>query len=362
MAAMAAVGFTSCDDDDDNVIVINDDPVLDIVASTGNKFDGEGGTLQILVNSNLDYDVVIDADWIVRQVARSAAVNDVETFQVMPYPIAKDMTPRTATVTITSPDAEPLVYTVEQTPQDIYRFEVTGVSASYISSSGGTLTVSISSTVDYTYDVSDASWISEAEGSNSDTRVFTIAANDTESNRTGYITFHPTDLPDESVEFAQNSMSNAGNEIVVTFAGYVYTGDIENVVEYKDGSTSTSVNDQIFDVGNACSFVFTKNDPSAAITYINPAGSKPHLQWGKNSTLAFIPKDGVTLTKIVFHCTTGNYVGIMSVSEGECVRDSKAMTATWTGNASLDDVYFGYESSSGTYSMRIMYMEITYDM
>ena len=55
MAAMSAGGFTSCDDDDDNVIVINDDPVLDIVASTGNKFDGEGGTLQILVNSNLDY-------------------------------------------------------------------------------------------------------------------------------------------------------------------------------------------------------------------------------------------------------------------------------------------------------------------
>lgn len=144
-AAIAGAGFSACSDDDGPVSA----DTATIIASSGNDFSGKGGILEILVNSNVAYSVNVDVDWISRIVPRSAPVNGVERFTVMPYPVAADMTPRTATVTITYPGIETQRFEVRQTPAEIFRFKISA-GVTRIQSKGGELVIQVDANIDYT--------------------------------------------------------------------------------------------------------------------------------------------------------------------------------------------------------------------
>ncbi len=198
LSVMAGLLGTSCSDNiDDNTLPAT----MEAIASGGNRFTGEGGTLEILIYSDVEYDVKCDADWISRIISRSTPVNNLERFDIRPYPIAADMTPRTADITISYPGTEQIVYTIEQTPIDIFRFNIENVSATYIPSAGGTLTITINTNLDYSVNTSDQSWISLMPNGPYHMPAFTIAE-DTEA-RSGKIIFSTAELGETTVEFTQ---------------------------------------------------------------------------------------------------------------------------------------------------------------
>lgn len=191
---------TSCSDNiDDNTLPAT----MEAIASGGNRFTGEGGTLEILIYSDVEYDVKCDADWISRIISRSTPVNNLERFDIRPYPIAADMTPRTADITISYPGTEQIVYTIEQTPIDIFRFNIENVSATYIPSAGGTLTITINTNLDYSVNTSDQSWISLMPNGPYHMPAFTIAENKDTEARSGKIIFSTAELGETTVEFTQ---------------------------------------------------------------------------------------------------------------------------------------------------------------
>lgn len=97
LSVMAGLLGTSCSDNiDDNTLPAT----MEAIASGGNRFTGEGGTLEILIYSDVEYDVKCDADWISRIISRSTPVNNLERFDIRPYPIAADMTPRLSLIHI----------------------------------------------------------------------------------------------------------------------------------------------------------------------------------------------------------------------------------------------------------------------
>lgn len=196
--AVAATGLPACSDDDEPVSA----ETVSIIASSGNDFTGKGGTLEILVNSNVEYAVNVDADWISRIISRSAPVNGVERFSVAPYPVAADMTPRTATISITYPGIETQTFEVRQTPAETFRFEISA-ETTRIPSKGGELVITVDSNVEYTAEVSDPSWITTADNA-AGAAVFIIAENTVAEPRQGKITFHAEELGDTCVEFTQD--------------------------------------------------------------------------------------------------------------------------------------------------------------
>ncbi|WP_295729383.1 BACON domain-containing carbohydrate-binding protein [uncultured Muribaculum sp.] len=229
LAAITAVclstAFTACSDEND---APNQADTLQMVSSSGNRFTGDGGTLEILVNSNVDYKVETDADWIVRMAARSVPVNGVERFLISPYPVAADMSPRTATVSISYPGTETITYAVEQTPQETFRFKVTDVSASRISSKGGEITITLDTNVDYTTTVSDPAWITVLPDTPKETVTLSIAENTLPEARQGRITFHNAESGDATVEFTQDAFVKEKGistaEQLIEFAAAVNSG------------------------------------------------------------------------------------------------------------------------------------------
>lgn len=229
ITAIAAVclspAFISCSDENDDAASAS---VMRMVTASGSRFTGEGGTLEILVNSNVDYAVETDADWIERLTSRSTPVNGVERFAIRPYPVAADMTPRSGTVSISCPGTETITYTVEQTPQETFRFDIASVSASRISSKGGEITILLDTNIGYTTAISDPSWITLKPDTPEGTVILSIAENTVEETRQGKVTFHTEELGDKSIEFSQDAFVIAKGistaEQLIEFASAVNSG------------------------------------------------------------------------------------------------------------------------------------------
>ena len=224
-AICLSVATVSCSDDNDDTTAPE---VLKLVSSTGNRFTGEGGTLEILINSNVDYTVATDADWITRVVSRSAPINGTELFRISPYPTANDMTPRSGSITISYSDTDPIVYTVEQTPAETFRFKIAGISADHIPSEGGELTVTLDTNLEYTVSVSDPSWITFDTNSTRDLAKFLIAENTGTEERAGEIKFTTAELGETSIGFIQRpfgeSKGISSASQLIEFATAVNTG------------------------------------------------------------------------------------------------------------------------------------------
>ena len=197
----------SCSDDDD---AVDESPALSLIASTGKSFSGAGGTLEILVRSNVDYEVEIDADWVTRVVSRAVPTLGTETFRIAPYPLAADKTPRKATIKITAPGMEDQCHTVEQVPADLYRFEILTVDGTTVPAEGGDISVTIDTNTDYTVEVSDPSWITDVSNGAAGNARFSIAQNTVTEARSGKITFKPTGMDAKTIEFTQEGVRVKG--------------------------------------------------------------------------------------------------------------------------------------------------------
>ncbi|WP_295729377.1 BACON domain-containing carbohydrate-binding protein [uncultured Muribaculum sp.] len=224
-AAMLSAGFlTSCSDDDETP---DETPALSLIASTGNNFSGSGGTLEILVRSNVDYDVEIDADWITRVVSRAVPTLGSETFIIAPYPLAADKTPRKATIKITATGMEDQCHTVEQVPAELFRFDILTIDGTPVPAEGGEVTVNIDTNTDYTVEVSDNAWISTAPATDHGIARFSIAGNTAVEARTGKITFKPVGMDATTVEFTQEGARAKGisdADDFIAFASAVNSG------------------------------------------------------------------------------------------------------------------------------------------
>ncbi len=152
------------------------------------------------------------------------------------------------------------------------------------------------------------------------------------------------------------------DNIVLIFAGNTtYAGDVTNKLEFKDGNRDTEIDGKVFEIPGIGSFVLDK-DPSAsgntAKSWIDPEGSKPHMQWGKKNTMTFTINQGVTITEIKMYCTTKRYTpDAVTCSTGSIAYDTSAFTVTWTGSATS---ILTLDSANGSDAGRVMYMEITY--
>lgn len=152
------------------------------------------------------------------------------------------------------------------------------------------------------------------------------------------------------------------DQVAVIFAGSkFYEGNLTKI-EFPEGNRDTDIDGKTFTLNGIGSFVIDRS-AGKTLSWIDPAGAKPHLQWAKTSTLTFTLNQGITLTKIEMFCTTKNYTpNGMTCSSGSFAYDDKTYTATWTGAATsiltLDNTPHVKDGKS--YDVRIMYMILTY--
>lgn len=227
LAAFATLILAAGCQSTDEAKLLEDPDTVTVIASSGNKFDGRGGNLDILLKSNVNYQVKTDVDWITRNVSRSAAVNGVESFTVAPYPLALDRTPRKGTVTVSYTGLETITYTVEQTPGDVYRFLVKTMTTKDVAAKGGDITFTLDTNIDYTAELSASDWITVTKKEPSSLTI-TIAENTDAEPRTGSVTFKTDVFEPKVVEFNQNGKSaDAGigtADQLIAFAQAVNSG------------------------------------------------------------------------------------------------------------------------------------------
>lgn len=202
LLALSATIPTACSDDDNE---LSYPAKLEVVTTSGTAFDGRGGKLQLLVNTNMDYEVSTDVDWIAQEDASRSArpLNDRVTFTVAPYEKATNQEPRTGSITFTADGVDPVTVTVEQVAGELYRFRIAKVSTNDVPAKGGEIEITVESNIEYTVSTSDDSWISQTQAKDNK-HVFTIAENTATSPREGTITFVTAGLGDFKVEFQQD--------------------------------------------------------------------------------------------------------------------------------------------------------------
>lgn len=148
-----------------------------------------------------------------------------------------------------------------------------------------------------------------------------------------------SELPKEDV--------SDGNKVAVLFADMPMSDTdftATDIVKFPDGSKTTSINGNIFNVSVAkdeettkvCSFMFMGEDTGQSVfSFIwkkSDGATRPLLNWSEKTSMLFnIPND-ITVTKIRMQCTSAkNYTGTLTCSEGEVSTSDKYHT--WTGNA-----------------------------
>lgn len=207
--ALPAFTFVGCNDDDDDRNEAVYPATLEIVTSSGNEFGGAGGTLQLLVSSNVDYDVTTDADWITPVLARSGEpLNGKLTFMVAPYDASLDMTPRTGNIILSADGTEDAVFTVSQVAAELYRFEILSAPTVNVPAMGGDVEITVKGNVDYTVEISDPSWISETSGF-AGVHVFAVGENTVTEPRSALVTFRTAQLGDFPVKITQDAFTAA---------------------------------------------------------------------------------------------------------------------------------------------------------
>ena len=164
-------------------IVINQsgvDPKIDI-ATTSYPVGAEGGTINVEVESNVEYEVSVNADWI-----ESKGKNmGIEVFEVGANGSESD---RSATVTFSYGSISKTIAISQNGKQKEEEPYINIGTTSYtVPAAGGSVNVSVSSNVSYQVAIS-ADWVS---GSNNN---YTVAENKATSERTATITYSYGDI------------------------------------------------------------------------------------------------------------------------------------------------------------------------
>ena len=164
-------------------IVINQsgvDPKIDI-ATTSYPVGAEGGTINVDVESNVEYEVSVNADWI-----ESKGKNmGIEVFEVSANGSEND---RSATVTFSYGSiSKTIAISQNGKEKEEEPYINIGTTSYTVPAAGGSVNVSVSSNVSYQVAIS-ADWVS---GSNNN---YTVAENKATSERTATITYSYGDI------------------------------------------------------------------------------------------------------------------------------------------------------------------------
>lgn len=193
----------------------------------------EGGEISISFNTNLVYSVNKDADWLT---IVTKATKAVELKTVVVKAAANPSTePRQAKVTVSGGKLTAEI-TVKQSGVDV-QIDIDKASCT-VPAAGGDFTVTVGSTVEYSVSVSD-SWITHNGGKNG-TESFTVAANDTGSERTGTVTFSCGNLmktvtvTQPAIEIPEEDVLENGGKsaYAIPYAGGSFTVTVRSNVDY----------------------------------------------------------------------------------------------------------------------------------
>lgn len=252
--------------------------VLEVAASSMNNFDGDGGQLKVLVNTNIEYEIDIDVDWItaVKGSRSERPVNGCIFFNVEQYRLAATAEPRVGTITLMADGVKPQILPVSQTPADIYRFDITGVTPGNVSAKGGTVEVTVDANVSARVSVSDSEWISVAEES-AGRYVFDISENTVTQPRSGAVTFSTDEIGDFMLEIVQDAHVETGGirsaEQFMLFAAAVNSG--EPLTQWLDGNGEVALLADIDMAGQTWTPVGDITEATISYTTLSITAGKP---------------------------------------------------------------------------------------
>ncbi|MDE7443868.1 MAG: hypothetical protein K2M65_06880 [Muribaculaceae bacterium] len=312
LVALPAFTFVACSDDDNETSY---PAKLEIVTSSGNEFDGRGGSLELLVNSNVNYTVTTDVDWITVAEGRAARpLNGKLTFVVAAYDAALDMTPRTGIVTLSAEGVQSATYTVKQVPGDLFRFEITSPTTFSVPAKGGDVEVAFNTNVEYTVAVSDPSWINQTSAA-AGKYTFAIAENTVTDPRDGFITFTTAELGDFKGEINQAPF--------VVAKGIASAQDMMNFAAAVNAGTSLEAfTDENGEVVMLADIDMTGMNwtPIGNVTGSTIASSAPTLGTG-NPFKGIFNGNGHTIRNLAMSTDDAQCLGLFGICENATVKN-----------------------------------------
>jgi hypothetical protein len=220
-------------------------PTLTINGETKFEVDNEGGTVSVSVESNVDYDVTIptDCNWITLASEARTRASKASTVKLK---VDKNGTykDREATVTIGNKDAG-----VEKTVtiKQLFTAELKTDKTEYdIDASGGTITVSVESNINYEVSIpSDCDWVTQSTSGSGRTRateksteIFRVKENTSYEKRDVTITISNKDAGKSvQIQIRQQELTPTlnvtPNEFEVPMKGETITINVESNVNYE---------------------------------------------------------------------------------------------------------------------------------
>ncbi len=211
--------------------------------------DGKGGDVAAKLKTNVDFKVKIQdgIDWVSYKPATKAGapVDSTIYFTVKEFPKSTEQS-RSAVVTISYTGLSDQALTIIQTPSAQIYLEAKA-DVSRFSMDGGTMTVDIKSSVDYTITVDESAteWII-ADANNpvkgDGQAKFTITANTVKSDRDAKVTFATEGLDPVVIDVHQDAYtSNIGIKSLADFLEFVEASN--NGAAYDDEATGAKAHD-----------------------------------------------------------------------------------------------------------------------
>ena len=170
-----------------------------LLSSTKQEISMDGGTFDIEVRANIEYDFEIDADWISHAGTETSSGNtSILTFEVLPN---EEYSDREGSIVFSGSGITETV-TVYQVFEEHF---ILSDEEYTVSDEGATIAVEIRSNVDFTVESIDSDWVHEIEtrSMSTHTRYFSVDPNTTYEQRQAHIIFRSGKGTEEQVTIIQ---------------------------------------------------------------------------------------------------------------------------------------------------------------
>ena len=292
MAAVLAMGVSSCGDDDDPVLIISDEK-LDFKQSEDSK--------NFEITSNVGWSVQTDEEWIIVSPQNGNGTADVHVKVKENNEFGEQ---RKGSITVTATKGS-IVRTIDVSQDGIKAMlEVSPTSPSVIKGEGGTQNFQITSNLDWSVSSSDPTWltINQNEGNGNASIIATATANGTSSSRTATLTFSGKQVNVNSVKITITQEAGgisvspttpsllpekgSTTNITVTATGrwelkgcpdWLHTSALDGVGNTTITLTTLSAND-MSDEDRKATLTFTSNGMTTAIVVSQMGGCPQGLR------------------------------------------------------------------------------------
>lgn len=249
-----------------------------ILSETEKTFSSDGGTFEIEVNHNVDFDVVMpSANWI-SAVETKALQSTVKKFSVAK---SEEHDARTAEIVIRSKDG---TLSGKVTVTQLQKDAIVVAPATYgAQPAGETISLKLGHNVDYSVSV-DCDWITRADTKTytEETLNFVVARNVTEQTRTGKITFTSADKAiTQTVTVTQNSLTVKHVKSITKRYSFAANDNLLKIADIKVAYADAS--------NNVVTQTVTGNTWSTSVT-VSDFGTKASSNtfWPMNNTVGAV--------------------------------------------------------------------------